>query len=1172
MPATPFAPPLPTADAASLQWQGLAGASLGLAVAEAARTQSRIVVVANSSRELQLLENEIRFFLPTGAPPLRRLPDWECLPYDHFSPHPEITSERLQTLACLSRGEAALVLLTLEVLQGRLPPVDFVLGRSFRISSGTDIDFVSLRAQLPQVGYLAVSQVMAPGEYAIRGGVFDIFPMGSDTPFRLDLFGDEVQSIRYFDPETQKSTRSTSQLEILPAREFPLEDVAIEQFRANYRREFAGDPQSSLIYREVSCGNLPAGIEYYFPLFFEPGTTASLFDYMPDDTCWLLPGNPEAGARKISAAVLDRYQQRSIDFERLPLAPNRLYLSVTEFSSALQSAKKIFLVDQDTTAETNAALHDFGVVPPPAYPVDASSNQPYARLTARLRDCRPWRILLSVDSAGRSEALRDVLEHYDIHPARLEHWHAFTAEQAPVIGIVTSALDRGVQLPLERIEIITESQLYGERVHQRRRETRDPGSILRTVAELHTGDPVVHCDHGIGRYAGLETLKVAGTSAEFAVLRYQDNDRLYVPVFNLASLARYLGGDAENAPLHRLGNANWNKAKARAARRAHDVAAELLKTQALRSLHNGSAFTVPEDDYLAFAGRFSFDETPDQEVVINEVLDDLRSAAPMDRLVCGDVGFGKTEVALRAAFIVVSNSHQVAILTPTTLLAGQHFETFRDRFADMAIRVELLSRFRDRAHNAATTAGLQSGEIDIVIGTHRLLQSDVVFRSLGLVIIDEEHRFGVRQKERLKQLRQEVDILALTATPIPRTLNIGLAGLRAISLIGTPPPNRVSIKTFVRSFGMALVREACLREIHRGGQVYYLHNTVRTIGEAASRLADAVPEASIRIAHGQMPEVELERVMQDFYHQRFNILVCSTIIESGIDVPTANTIIIDRADRLGLAQLHQLRGRVGRSRHQAYAFLLTPAEGPATVNAAKRLEAIVSLSELGAGFTLASHDLEIRGAGELLGEGQSGAIDEIGFSLYTEYLTRAIRDLGQKEQSSDCWVNAPIQKPEINLEITALFPDSYLPDVHSRLLLYQRIAAAQTEADLYELQLEIVDRFGLLPVEVKALLRISVLQLRAAAIGIRTMEIGSVRGKLGFQETAVVEPIVMTNLLARNRPNMSMSSPIEMRLQHDLPEPLDRLTFAEKLIGNLMGEDAEQVKLSEGLTHSECKR
>jgi transcription-repair coupling factor (superfamily II helicase) len=467
---------------------------------------------------------------------------------------------------------------------------------------------------------------------------------------------------------------------------------------------------------------------------------------------------------------------------------------------------------------------------------------------------------------------------------------------------------------------------------------------------------------------------------------------------------------------------------------------------------------------------------------------------------------------------------------------------------------------------------LRSGEIDIVIGTHRLLQADVAFRSLGLVIIDEEHRFGVRQKERLKQLRQEVDILALTATPIPRTLNIGLAGLRAISLIGTPPPNRVSIKTFVRSFSMALVREACLREIHRGGQVYYLHNAVRTIGEAASRLADAVPEASIRIAHGQMPEIELERVMQDFYHQRFNILVCSTIIESGIDVPTANTIIINRADRLGLAQLHQLRGRVGRSRHQAYAFLLTPAEGPATTNAAKRLEAIVSLSQLGAGFTLASHDLEIRGAGELLGEGQSGAIDEIGFSLYTEYLTRAIRDLGQKEQSSDCWVYAPIQKPEINLEITALFPDSYLPDVHSRLLLYQRIAAAQTEAELYELQLEIVDRFGLLPVEVKALLRISVLQLRAAAIGIRTMEIGSVRGKLGFQETAVVEPIVMTDLLARNRANMSMSSPIEMRLQHDLPEPLDRLTFAEKLIGNLMGEDAEQVKLSEGLTHSERKR
>ena len=1129
-------------------WGRLPGAALALAIRQVSRQQRHLVVVTESARQLQLLSDEIRFFLSDNNNDVCILPGWECLPYDHYSPHPEITSERLKTLTRLTSGQPFIVLLTLDQLIYRIPPTHYISGCSFDLSRGARINLTTFRDRLADSGYLSVSRVLTQGEFAVRGGLIDVFPMGHEWPFRLDLFGDELENIRYFDPLTQKSTQLTEKLSILPAREFPTDSTAIETFRANFRKQFSGDPQGSLIYREVSQGNFPAGIEFYLPLFFNsPGT---FFDYLPAHTCFVAPSNLSALMAGEWATLDDRYSQAGIDPERRPMPPASIALTPDQAVEHLTAFRQIQFNasgDAGTAKPTPSVAKEL-----PQYPVNHKAEQPFAGLIKRLTHPAAPRVLLNVETTGRAQTLAELLAHQQIATLEYPSWDSFLNSDFLATGITVSALDRGLCISDSGVEIIVESQLYGERVHQRRRQAQsvDAHKIIRSIAELHSGDPVVHRDHGVGRFRGLTHIGVADEEAEFLIVQYRDEGRLYVPVLNVGVLSRYIGGDAETAPLHRLGGEQWDKARERATKRARDAAAELLRTQALRQIREGEAFAVPDDDYTAFCSGFPYDETAGQETAIKEVLGDLAIPLPMDRLVCGDVGFGKTEVALRAAFVVVSNSRQVAILAPTTLLTKQHLESFQERFSGHAVRIACLSRFQSKAQNENTVEALRAGTVDIVVGTHRLLQGDLEFARLGLVIIDEEHRFGVRQKESLKKLRESVDVLTLTATPIPRTLNIALSGIRSISLIGSPPAGRVAIDTTVRPFSNSLIREACLREIHRGGQVYYLHNDVRSIERAADNLRELVPSAQVRVAHGQMRELDLDSVMRDFYHQRFNVLVCSTIIESGIDVPSANTIIINRADRFGLAQLHQLRGRVGRSRHQAYAFLLTPPEAVLGSAAQRRLAAIEQLTELGVGFELANHDLEIRGAGELLGEGQSGVIEEIGFSMYSEYLNRAIRDLSPGS-STAVPQTLLTNRPEINLSVAAFFPEAFLPDVHLRLMLYQRISTCDDHQSLHELQLEVIDRFGLIPAEGSMVFRLAALQLNGAALGIRVIQAGKSRGRIAFLQAASVDPKRIAHLLTREAGVFSMISPLELGFTVTLDRPEHRVVFCEWLTHTL---------------------
>jgi transcription-repair coupling factor (superfamily II helicase) len=972
--------------------------------------------------------------------------------------------------------------------------------------------------------------------------------MGFERPFRLDLFGSEIESIRYFDADTQRSSERVERIDILPAREFPLTKEGIRRFRENFRATFEGDPQLHLVYREISRGNTPAGMDFYFPLFFSE--TATLFDYVPLNAFWIIDEEAELQANTLWAGIQDRYQIASHDSERCPLKPDRLYLNPMLLSENLERQRRALIQIKPTDEKSIV----FSSQLPEEFPVEANSTEPYSALISHLKE-RQHRILLVAETAGRRQALDDLLTHHAIKTTNAINWNEWIQTGQSNLALTIGELERGLLLPAENIEVITESQLYGDRVQQRRsrpRQTVDPESVIRSLAELSVGDPVVHEEQGVGRYRGLQTLGIGGEETEFLVLEYQDGDRLYVPILSLRLVSRYVGGDAESAPLHKLGTDSWDKAKKRARDKVHDVAVELLEMNALRAARKGYCFEVSPKEYEAFVARFSFEDTPDQEQVMSEVLTDLSSNHPMDRLVCGDVGFGKTEIALRASFIAVHNHKQVALLVPTTILAQQHFETFRDRFSDLPIQVELLSRFRRQKDMEAVLASLPNGYPDIVIGTHRLLQKDVLFKDLGLLIIDEEHRFGVRQKETLKKIRREVDILTLTATPIPRTLNLGLAGLRSISLIATPPPGRRSIKTFVCPWNDNLVREACLREIHRGGQVFFLHNEVRTIDVAAERLARLVPEADIRIAHGQMSKRELEHVMRDFYHRRFQILACTTIIESGIDLPNANTIVVTRADLFGLAQLHQLRGRVGRSHQQAYAYLMTPPGKTLHEDAQKRLDAITKLEELGAGFMLASHDLEIRGAGELLGEEQSGTIDEIGFSLYSEYLGRAIQDISGHMGGHQSNIKPGYRKhSELQFNLPTLFPDTYLPDVHARLVFYKRIAGASSAEELHDLQLEAIDRFGPPPEAAKSLFRISKLQLDSQAIGIRRFTLDQNGGRIEFDPNPAIDPSPLLQLIADEPGVFRMAGGYSVQIRKSLEDHLARLKYAEELLARL---------------------
>ncbi len=1142
-------PVLSSAFGERVRWRRLLGSARGLAIAGAARQhEGPVLVIARDVRVARQLEDEIRFYCDDPTFPVMAFPDWESLPYDLFSPHQDIVSQRLATLYQLPGLRRGLVLSSISTLLHRLPPREYVSGHSLVLAVGTQIDLDVFRRELARSAYHHVSQVIEPGEFAVRGGLIDLFPVGSHTPYRIDLFGDEIESIREFNPDTQRSGRKLDSVRLLPAREYPLTEPAIQRFRQAFRARFAGDPQQVPVYRDVSKGFAPPGTEYYLPLFFDQ--TATVFDYLPESALCILDEGVEQSAREFSREIESRYAELGHDRERPLLAPHELFVTLDQMDAACARRSCIELADLDTTP--GGLTVTYATKGPPALTVDHKSDNPYGELLQYLRN-DAGRTLIVVETLGRKETLRALLQDNGLVAQDVSGWKTFLGSPTK-LGLAVANLEKGLVLPDPPLAVITEPQLYGERAVQRRRRVRherDPEAIIRSLAELRVGDPVVHEDHGVGRYLGLQTLDVGDGATEFIALEYADGDKLYVPVLSLHLISRYTGTDPEHAPLHKLGGDQWEKAKRRAMQKAHDAAVELLEINALRASRQGHAFPAHDEHYQAFADAFPFEETPDQLRAITDVVQDMESTKPMDRLVCGDVGFGKTEVAMRAAFLAAHGQHQVALLVPTTLLAQQHYQNFVDRFAGLPYRIELLSRFRSKGDQTAVLEGLEKGTVDIVIGTHRLLQSDVRFRRLGLLIIDEEHRFGVRQKERLKQLRSEVDILTLTATPIPRTLNIALAGLRDISIIATAPEGRLSVKTLVSEWNKGLVREAILREIRRGGQVYYLHNEVRTIDRAARQLQESVPEADVRIAHGQMPERELEHIMLDFYHRRLNVLVCSTIIESGIDVPTANTIIVARADKLGLAQLHQLRGRVGRSHTRAYAYLLIPGRDLITEDARKRLEAIESLEELGAGFTLASHDLEIRGAGELLGEAQSGEIDEVGFALYSELLDRAVKSLQTGVPLGDMAMRSA--GADINLHVPALLPETYIPDIHMRLILYKRIANAENLATLQELREEVIDRFGLLPEPGRLLFQATALKIRATPLGIRKIEVGAKGARIDFVARPDIDPGRIIQLIQSAPRVYRLDGPTRLRITQELPDAVSRTRSIETLLDGLSG-------------------
>ena len=1133
----------------SLGWSGLHGAATALGIFEVTQLHHGVVVVVlEQQRQVQILANELEFFIENTQVPILEFPSWECLPYDTFSPHQNVISSRLQVLASLPTLQHAVVLTTCANLMQRLPPLDYVLGHSFALQTQQRINLDTLRRQLSNANYAAVHQVVSPGEFAFRGGIVDIFPMGADTPFRLDLFDDEIESIRYFDPDSQRSSEAVEKISLLPAREFPMSEDGIKQFRQSFRRHFEGDPQTQQIYREISEGRVPAGAEFFLPLFFD--STCTLFDYLDNNALWILPEQLQHSVKTQWAEIIDRHENVNYDRERKVLPPQALYLDADSLAEHLAQTRRIIHFPGNSDKADWLAASALGQ----QFPLERRKESPYHYLLdhlAQSSNANPKkRILLTVETAGRREAIEDVLtnHHFQTHPCN--DFKQFINDPEMNLALCVYPLERGLSLPSVGIEVIAESQLYGEKVYQRRHRVKaqDPESVIRSLAELHQGDPVVHIEHGIGRYCGLSCLDIGGQQGEFVTLEYQNNDKLYVPVLSLHLIARFVGGSPEHAPLHRLGGEQWHKARKKAQEKAHDVAAELLETEALRKARDGNAFQVPEEEYQNFVSRFAFEETPDQQRTIAEVRADLMSPEPMDRLVCGDVGFGKTEIALRAAFIAVHNNCQVAILTPTTLLAQQHYETFVNRFADLSISVDLLSRFKSKKQATELVEKLKQGYPDIIIGTHRLLQNDIAFSNLGLLIIDEEHRFGVRQKEKIKQLRSQVDLLTLTATPIPRTLNFTMAGLRKISLIATAPPLRLSIKTFIRESNDGLIREACLREIRRGGQVYFLYNDVRTMERFAGELAELLPEAEINFAHGRMRELQLERVMQDFYHRRFNILVCSTIIESGLDIPNANTIIIRRADRFGLAQLHQLRGRVGRSHQQAFAYLLIPPRQLISGDAKKRLDAFEQMEELGAGFALASHDLEIRGAGELLGETQSGLIDEVGFSLYNEYLSAAVNAIRENRMPIKESSDTPTTNTVIDLHLPALFPENYLANPHARLMLYKRIANATDQHQLDELQIETIDRFGLLPDASKNLFRLTAIRLQGEQLGIRKLELDDHGGSIEFVDHPALDPSVILALVQDQPHRYRLTAPATLTLIGDFSEKTTRLEQVEQLL------------------------
>ena len=1144
-----FAPPVPSAPGAALRCGRLYGAARALALAELASTEARLVVAVAPDIATQLaLERECRFFLGGEAP--LSFPDWETLPYDTASPHGEIVSRRLRALAGLGERRRGLLLTAAPTLLQRLCPPAHVRDGALRLACGDEIELDTLRARLDALGYRACAQVREPGEFAVRGSVADLFPMGAARPCRLDFLDRAIDSLRHFDPERQTSVGAAESVEALPGREFPLTPAAIDRFRRNFRNAFDTPPAASPVYRDISDAVVPAGIEYYLPLFFE--RTASLFDYLPPDAllaCW---GDPAAAAAAALEEIAARRAARRGDAERPPLPVADLYLEEAELAAALARHPQWRADRFEREARGGAAVYNYPVRALPELRVRPQNREPARALRGFLARA-PRRVLFAAQSPGRREQLRERLAGLELRPAAAAGWRDFLRGAAP-LALTVADLDDGFELPAAGVAVVPEARLFPDRAPQqsRARRRRDPHALLAELGQLQLGSPVVHEDYGVGRYQGLRRLEIDGQEHEFLFLQYAASDRLYVPITELHRITRYSGAEPERAPLHALHGDQWKKVRRRAAERARDTAAELLEVQARRRARGGGALARPPD-YARFADGFPFDPTPDQAQAIEEVLADLAADAPMDRIVCGDVGFGKTEVGMRAAFVAAFNGLQTAVLAPTTLLAEQHGKTFRDRFSDWPVRVETLSRFHRGREQAALLAALADGAIDILIGTHRLLQDDVAFARLGLAVIDEEQRFGVRHKERLKALRHRANLLTLTATPIPRTLNMSLSGLRDLSLIATAPARRHAIKTYVARWDEALLREACLRELKRGGQVYVVHNRIAGIEDCAAALRRLVPEAETRVAHGRMRERELEAVMRDFYRQRFGILVCTAIIESGIDIPTANTVIIDRADRFGLAQLHQLRGRVGRSHHLAYAYLLSPPPEALNEDARRRLEAVESMEELGSGFLLATHDLEIRGAGELLGEEQSGQIQQVGFALYQRLLERAVDGLRRGQVPE---LDKPLEHgPEIEPGLPALIPESYLPDVYLRLVLYKRIAGAADAAELEELQVEMVDRFGPLPEPARRLFAVTRTKLEVAPLGIRKIELSEGGGRLTFREPGP-KPDAVLRLIEAEPDACRLDPRMRLHFETELPTLDERLRRAAELARRLAPAEA----------------
>jgi transcription-repair coupling factor (superfamily II helicase) len=1114
-------PPLAVpAPARRLDWPTLSGSEDAFRLAQLATQQRQpLLIVTAEAQEAARLAEEIAAFAPGLG--TRLLPDWETLPYDQFSPHQDLVSERLETLWEAHRGRCRALVVPAANALARLAPPAFLAAFTFLFKQGETLDADTLRLQLAQAGYAAVTQVVSPGEFAVRGGLIDLYPMGSPVPYRIDLFDDEIDSIKAFDADTQRTLYPVAEIRLLPAREFPLDDKGRALFRQQFRERFENDPTRARVYKDISRGLTPAGIEYYLPLFFEQ--TATLFDYLPADAIVALHGNVAAAFARFAKETQSRYAMLAGDAERPLLPPEALFLSDEEFFLAAKTHPRLSLSGQLSLPVQVAADHQ--------------KSAPFAALKTFVEQF-PGEVRLLAESEGRKETLAQTL----------------SAQGLPGLPIDIAGLHAGLLLEEPPLSLLTEAELYAGTPRKTRsgRKKQRADNWLRDLSELQPGDPVVHETHGVGRYLGLAKMALAEGEQEFLELSYADDARLFVPVAQLALISRYTGADAEHAPLSRLGSGQWEKARKKAARQARDTAAELLALYAKRAARQGHAFSFSETDYETFADGFEFEETADQTEAIAAVLADMRAEKPMDRLVCGDVGFGKTEVALRAAFCAVAGGRQVAVLCPTTLLCQQHFQSFSDRFSRWPIRIAELSRFRTAKESAAALKELEAGSLDIVIGTHKLIQKDVKFARLGLIVIDEEHRFGVRQKEALKALRAQVDVLTLTATPIPRTLAMSLEGLRDFSVIATAPQKRLAIKTFVRPKSPGIVVEAIRRELNRGGQVYFLHNEVDTIEHTRQRLAELVPEAKIVVGHGQMHERELEKVMRDFMAQRANVLLCTTIIETGIDNPHANTILIDRADRFGLAQLHQLRGRVGRSHHQAYAYLLVPdALGK---QAGQRLEAIASMEELGSGFYLAMHDLEIRGAGEVLGENQSGAMQDIGFSLYTEMLNRAVAAMKRGQTPSDEELTAPPATTDINLHTPAFLPDAYCPDVLTRLNLYKRLSHAKDDEELDALQEELIDRFGKLPPEGEALLALHRLRLLVEPFCVQKLDLTGDAATLtfspAFAQQAPFDPARIIRLIQTDR-RCKLAGQDKLSLTTPLPDLPAKVAAVKKLFSVL---------------------